>query len=228
MLFEVVGEEEDEAGEAAFEFGGFEDGLALLGGGEEGSGDEVGHLLRIVDLGQVLEDFAEGLCREGAVFRGCHFGEGGVGGLAQGFEGEVEAQFEAFGDEFEDLLGESADGGVGGSAGVEGADGVDAIGAVAGGAAQGDPGDALKDEVGGAVFVADGGPDEAEAGDGGGGFAGASWFLEGDREHAMGGQGIGEHGTVARFEDVERQHGLGEEDDVGQRHHWHFGRQLHE
>lgn len=88
--------------------------------------------------------------------------------------------------------------------------------------------EALEDEVGGAVFIFDGGAYQAEAGDDGRGFTDAAWFLEGDGEHAIAIEDLFEHEAVTLFENEKRQHCLGEQDGAGQRHYGRLFWQVHE
>ena len=81
-----------------------------------------------------------------------------------------------------------------------------------------DAGDPLKDEVGGAIGVLDGGPDDSEAGDGAGGFPAGPGLEHGDAEHPVGVERLGEHGPVPGFKDVQGEHRLGKQDATAENH----------
>ena len=81
---------------------------------------------------------------------------------------------------------------------------------------QTDAGEALQNQMGGAVGLGDTGPDEAETADAGGGLA---RLLHGDGKHAGTFQRLGEHVPVAGLEDPQREEMMGKEDRLGQNHH---------
>ena len=196
---------------------GFEDGLALRRAGEDGAGDEVGDL---PGVGNLVEEFKGVGGRQAGQHRR------GVGILEKG-RAERKAEFYAVIEQLADLGKQGVHGEFIGGRGFKGPDALDAVGFVTDGFRELDAGDALQEEMGGAVLVLDGAADEAEAGDGGGGFAGAAGFLHGDGEHAGGAEGILEHPAVTGLENVERQERLRQQGGLRQGHDRDFTRQLH-
>lgn len=208
MFGDVGLEEVDEVAQAVGDRDGLQDHLPCEGIADEEEGDEIGEVAGVGDVSEATGG-----------------GGGGVGSAATGLDQLLE-EFRGGGrilaesdlDEFEETGAEGVDGDGIGFLGNEGGDFVDPIGLVPDDLAEADAGDALEDEVGGAVGVLDGGADQSEAGDGQGGFAGIVRLLHGDTEHPVGIDGLGEHRAVARFEDEEWQHGLGEQDGASQDH----------
>ncbi len=207
-LFGEVGlEEVDEVAEAIGDGDGLEDDLPCEWIVDQEEGDEVGE---VAGVGDVFEATSGG--------GGGGTATAGLDQLLEEFRSGGRFLAEARLDEFEKTGPEGVDGDGIGVLGDDGGDLVDAIRFVADDLAEADAGDALKDEVGGAVWILDGGADESEAGDGQGGFAGVGGFLHGDAEHPVGIDGLGEHGAVARFEDEQGKHGLWEQDRATQDH----------
>ena len=207
---------------AEFQVDRFENDLALGGGGKQGAGDEVGQLVRVLELGEIFDDVIEGGAGgRGFAALGIHFQQ-----LVQ--DGGGEAFFEPFGDEVENLFGESIDDDGVLAAGLEEAKAFEAERTLADGLGEFDAGEALEDDVGGAIGMGDGGADEAEAGDVGWGALGIAGLLHGHGEHAISGKGVMEHFAVARLVNEKGEHDLGEKDRVGESHDRDLFGQNHE
>lgn len=222
-VLDVSEQEMDEVFEAGFQVDGFQYDLAFGRFGKEGAGDQIRELAWVIQFCEVLNHVFDGSNRRGIARFAVHPAQ-----LLQDMDRKIESQVEPFGDQFQNFRGQGVDGDAFGAGCLEGANSLDAVRLVANGLGQLDPGNSLKDQVRGAIGIANGSADESQTSDGGGSLAGSPWLLHGDREHAVRVEGIRQHLPVAGFEDVEREHGLGKEDGVGQRHHGKFARQFHE